>query len=129
MAVGITVPVVLLISLALVMRSRTATMPPEAPRALGVSPTQVSGRSEQFKAPFTYTMPSDWTFAGEGPRSFSLETPGATGTDVIALYSVGGSAGLLYLPAQGVGTSSEAMTGGSSGGHSAFDVRTDRLDP
>ena len=57
-----------------------------------------------------------------GPRSFSLETPGATGTDVIALYSVVAAApDCSYLPAQGVGTSSEAMTGWLLG-HSAFDA-------
>ena len=91
-----------------------------------VTPPPVSGRSEGFKAPFTYTMPADWTFAGEGARYFSLETPGATGTDVIALYSVVAAApDCSFGPAQGVGTSSEAMTRWLST-HPAFDATTPR---
>jgi len=129
LAVGMAVPVVLLISLVLVMRSDgdpnvPATAPSVSPTP--VSPTQVSGRSVTFKAPFTYTVPSDWTFSGDGARYFSLETPGATGTDVIVLSGVVAAApDCLGRPAQGVGTSSEAMTSWLSA-NPALDATTPR---
>jgi hypothetical protein len=123
LAIGITVPVVL-ISLVLVLRSDSNPgVPLTAP---SVTPTSVSGRSHTFKAPFTYTVPSDWTFSGDGRRYFSLETPGAYGTDVIALSSVVAAApDCSYRPAQGVGTSSEAMTRWLTT-HPAFDATTPR---
>jgi hypothetical protein len=74
--------------------------------------TSVSGRSHHFDAPFTYTVPADWTFSGEGARSFSWETPSAGSTDVILLSNVVAAApdcSASPAPEQGVGTSSGAM--------------------
>jgi hypothetical protein len=109
-AVGIAVPVALVIGAVRVMGSDgTPTVPVTTPSE-SVTPPSVSGRSDTFKAPFTYTVPSDWTFSGDGTRYFSLETPGAFGTDVIVLSSVVAAApDCSTQPAKGVGTSSEAM--------------------
>jgi hypothetical protein len=86
-----------------------ATQPPTPTES--ATPPPVSGRSgETFEAPFTYTVPGDWTFAGHGDQNFSLETPGAVGTDVIVLKNVVAAAADCSLdPKPGVGTSSEAM--------------------
>jgi hypothetical protein len=126
--VGIAVPLALLIGAVRVLGSDTDSNVPLTTPSESVTPTPppVSGRSESFKAPFTYTVPQDWTFSGDGDRYFSLETPGATGTDVIVLSSVVAAArDCSKQPAQGVGTSSEAMTSWLSA-HPALDATTPR---
>ena len=88
-------------------RSATPTV------SASVTPPPVSGRSDKFDAPFMYAVPGDWTFSGDGDRSFSLETPFAGSTDVILLSNVVAAAAdcsTRPAPEQGVGTSSEAMT-------------------
>jgi hypothetical protein len=90
-----------------------------------VTAQPVSGRSKDvFKAPFTYTVPGDWRFSGTGDRYMSFETPSAYGTDVIVLSSVVAAApDCSKRPAQGVGTSSEAITTWLST-HPALDATT-----
>ncbi len=116
LVVGIAVPILLGIGAVRVLGwggdgGAPAVQPPTPPASESVAPPPVSGRTTVFKAPFTYTVPGDWTFSGDGLRYFSLETPGASGTDVIALSSVVAAASdCSNQPAQGVGTSSEAMT-------------------
>jgi hypothetical protein len=105
--------------------SGTPAVQPPTPTE-SVTPPPVSGRSgPAFLAPFTYTVPGDWTFAGHEDRYFSLETPGASSTDVIVLSSVvAAQPGCSkHLTAQGVGTSSEAMTNWLST-HPALDATT-----
>ncbi len=127
-AVGIAVPIALVIGAVRVLGSGGDTnVPATSPSALAsATPPPVSGRSDIFMAPFTYTVPSDWSFAGEGFRSFSLETPGASGTDVIVLSDVVAAAPDCSLrAAQGVGTSSDAMTAWLSS-HPALNATTPR---
>lgn len=111
LAVGIAVPIALVVGAVRMLGSdRDPTVPGTAP-STSVTPPPVTGRSVTFRAPFTYTVPSDWTFSGDGARYFSLETPGASGTDVIVLSGVVAAApDCENQPAQGVGTSSDAMT-------------------
>jgi hypothetical protein len=116
--VGIAVPILLGIGAVRVLSSGgdggapAVQPPPTASESVTAPP--VSGRSVTFKAPFTYTVPGDWTFSGDGLRYFSLETSGASGTDVIVLSSVVAAASdCSNQPAQGVGTSSESITSGS----------------
>jgi hypothetical protein len=109
-AVGIAVPVALLFGAVRLLRSQGGEIVP-APPQQSVEP-MVSGRTPSaFKAPFTYTVPADWTFSGNGDRYFSLETPGSFGTNVIALSSVVAAVpDCSGQPKEGVGTSSDAMT-------------------
>jgi hypothetical protein len=109
-AVGIAVPLALLVGAILLFGSVGGPDVPATPPPGSVAPP-VSGRSHTFNAPFTYTVPSDWKFAGEANRYFALETPGASGTDVIVLSNVVASqADCSNKPKRGVGTSSEAIT-------------------
>ncbi len=124
-AVGIAVPIALVIGAVRLGSGGDTNLPVTTPTG-SVTPPPVSGRSETFRAPFTYTVPSDWTLSGESPRYFSLETPGASGTDVIALSGVVAAApDCSDRPAHGVGTSSEAMMNWLSA-HPALDATTPR---
>ena len=87
-AVGIAVPVALVIGAVRVLGSDGNSVVPGATPSQAVTPPPVSGRSNTFKAPFTYTVPSDWRLSGDDARFFSLETPDASGTDVILLSDV-----------------------------------------
>jgi hypothetical protein len=108
LVVGIAVPLVLLIVAVGVLRSDRDQNVPLTTPSTSVTPTTVSGSSDQFKAPFTYTLPQDWTLSGEGARYFSLDAPGAK---VIVLRGVvAGASDCSDRPKQGVGTSSDAMT-------------------
>ncbi len=99
-AVGIAVPVALLIGAVRVLGSNGDPHVPATTPSVSVTPPPVSGRSVTFKAPFTYTVPSDWTFSGDGDRYFSLETPGRVGHACHrAQQRRGGSDGLLYSAA------------------------------
>jgi hypothetical protein len=108
-AVGLGLPLALLIvagcSQGTDRESRTAGGQP-SPSA---SPTPVSGRSEGFEAPFTYTLPAGWTLGGDGERFFGFEGPGSA--DLMALSSVvPARSDCSARPKPGVGTSSDAMT-------------------
>jgi hypothetical protein len=128
LAVGIALPILLIAGAWRLFGSGgdigTPAVQPPTPTTSESLPA-VSGRSRDvFKAPFTYTVPGDWTFAGQEDRYFSLETPGASSTDVIVLSSVVAAApDCSKRPAQGVGTSSEAMTNWLSA-HPALDATT-----
>jgi hypothetical protein len=125
-AVGIAVPVALVIGAVRVLGSDGDPDVPVTTPSESVTPPPVSGRDDRFEAPFTYTVPSDWTLSGVGARYFSLETPGASGTDVIALSSVVAAASdCTDHPKQGVGTSSDSMTSWLSA-HPALDATTPR---
>lgn len=110
LVVGIAIPILLVIGAVRVFGSGNGSAPAVQP-SVSVTPPPVSGRSRDvFEAPFTYTVPGDWTFAGAGNRNLSFETPGASGTDVIVLSNVvAAKADCSTDPKQGVGTSSEAM--------------------
>jgi hypothetical protein len=69
------------------------------------TPTSVSGSSDLFEAPFTYTVTQDWTLSGEGPRYFSLDATDGS-AHLIVLSNVWASASELCSdrPKEGVGT-------------------------
>lgn len=108
-AVGIAVPVALLIGVArLQVMDRDLDVPGSTP-SVSVTPTLVSGHSEQFETPFTYTVPQDWTFSGEGARYFGWDA--SDGSHLILLSNVVANApDCSDRPQQGVGTSSDAIT-------------------
>jgi hypothetical protein len=110
-AVGIAVPLALVAGAVRLLGSDGDSNVPGTTPSVSVTSPPVSGRSPgAFKAPFTYTVPGDWTFAGAGNRNLSFETPGASGTDVIVLSNVvAAKPDCSTDPKQGVGTSSEAM--------------------
>jgi hypothetical protein len=118
LVVGIAFPILLIAGAWRLFGSGGTGTPADQPTTptVSASVTQppVSGRSHKFNAPFTYTVPADWQFSGDGHRSFSLETPDASSTDVILLSNVVAAApddcSTRPAPEQGVGTSSEAMT-------------------
>ena len=66
-AVGIAVPVALLMGAVRVLGSEGDSNVPLT--STSVTPPPMSGRSETVEAPFTYAVPLDWTFSGEGVRS------------------------------------------------------------
>jgi hypothetical protein len=113
LAVGIAVPVVLLIGAVLVLRSdRGPAVPLKAPSVTPTAPsvtqTADSGRTRNFKSPFTYTVPQG-THSGQGRRYFSLDM--TDGSKVIVLSDVvAAKSDCSPRPDRGVGTSSEAMT-------------------
>jgi hypothetical protein len=114
LVVGITLPILLIAGAWRLFGSGGDPHVPATTPSESVAPEPpVSGRSERFDAPFTYTVPADWKFSGDDDRYFSLETPFASGTDVILLSNVVAAAPACSTrpaPEQGVGTSSDAMT-------------------
>ena len=126
LAVGIAVPLVLLVVAILVLRSDGRPDVSVTTPSMSVSPTSVSGRSDTFKAPFTYTLPPGWTFAGEGARYFSLDATDEPGAKLILLSDVvAARSDCSDRPKRGVGTSSDAMTSWLST-HPALDATTPR---
>jgi hypothetical protein len=110
LAVGIAVPLVLLIVAVLVLGpDRDHNVPITTPTA-SVTPTSVSGSTDQFKAPFTYTVTQDWTSSGEGARYFSLDATDGSAHLIVLTNVVANASDCSSRPKQGVGTSSDAMT-------------------
>jgi hypothetical protein len=73
-------------------------------------PTSPVIRSEGFKEPFTYTLPPDWSLTGTGARYYSF-TPDQGAGQLLALSDVvAARSDCSRRPAQGVGSSSDAMT-------------------
>ncbi len=110
-AMGIAVPVVLLVAAVLVLKSdRNPSVPITTP-STSVTPTSVSGSTHTFKAPFTYTVPQSWALSGEGARYFSLDSTVVPGGHLIVLSGVrAGRLDCTNRPDLSVGTSSDAMT-------------------
>jgi hypothetical protein len=108
-AVGIAVPLVLLIVVVLVLGSKRDSNVPITTPSTSVTPALQTASSDQFDAPFTYTVPQDWTLSGEGARYFSLDS--TDGAHMIVLSNVVANASdCSDRPEQGVGTSSDAIT-------------------
>jgi len=128
-AVGIAVPVALLIGAVRLLASEgDSNVPLTTPStSVTLTPQPVSGRSETFEAPFTFKVPSDWTFSGEAARYYSWDLNDGSMTHLIALSSVVAATpdSCVVQPAQGVGTSSDAMTNWLST-HPALDATTPR---
>ena len=111
LAVGIAVPLVLLIVAVLVLGpDRDQNVPITTPTA-SVTPISVSGRTDTFKAPFTYTVPQSWALSGESARYFSLDSTVVPGGHLIVLSGVrAGRLDCTNWPDMSVGTSSDAIT-------------------
>ena len=109
-AVGIGLPLVLLIVAVGLLGADPESRVPGGQPPTSASPTPVSGRSyPTFEAPFTYTLPAGWTVGGDGERYFGFDGPGST--DVMALSGVvPARSDCSDRPKLGVGTSSDAMT-------------------
>jgi hypothetical protein len=131
LAVGIIVPVVLVVGAVRWLGSDSdqnvpVTTPSQAPSEPQTEPDVTGRSSAEFKAPFRYTVPADWTISGEGERYFSMQTPGAADSNVIAMSGlVAAAADCSKRPAEGVGTSSEAITSWLTT-HPALDTTTPR---
>jgi hypothetical protein len=112
LAVGIAVPLVLLIVAALVLgpdRDRDVPVTP-APTSTTPAP-QTASSGHTFEAPFTYTVPQDWTFSGEGARYYSWDATDGSSTHLIVLSSVvAARSDCTTRSKRGVGRSSDAMT-------------------
>jgi len=97
----------------------TTSTPPTPP-----APTVVNGRTHQFEVPFTYTVPSSWTYSGEGDVYLSMDMPAAPGGDFLVLSSVvAARSDCSVRPEEGVGTSSDAIMEWLST-HPALDATT-----
>jgi hypothetical protein len=125
-AVGIAVPVVLLIGAVLVLRSDRHPDVSVTTPSTSVTPASVSGRSDTFKAPFTYTLPPGWTVTGDAARYFALSTSDAPSADFYVFSSVvAARSDCSDRPKRDVGSSSDAMTTWLST-HPALDATTPR---
>jgi hypothetical protein len=115
LTVGIAVPLVLLIVAVLVLESnRSQNVPLTTPTAstptASVTSTTTRDSTDQFKAPFTYTMTQDWTSSGEDARFFSLDATDGSAHLIVLTNVVANASDCSSRPKQGVGTSSGAMT-------------------
>jgi hypothetical protein len=119
-AVGVGVPLLLLVGAVRLLGSDPDPKVPLAPPSTSVSPTPVSGRTRLFEAPFTYTLPPGWTVS-DGSWAVSLRSP------QIWVFSsfVPARSDCSDRPEQGVGRSSDAMTSWLST-HPALDATTPR---
>ena len=124
-AVGIAVPVALLIGAVRVLGSNGDKNVPATTPSTSVTPTSVSGRSDQFRVPFTYTLTQDWTDSGEDARYFALDATDGSAHLIVLSDVVANAVGCSARPQQGVGTSSDAMTSWLST-HPALDATTPR---
>jgi hypothetical protein len=125
-AVGVGVPLLLLVGAVRLLGSDPDSKVPLAPSTKSVSPTPVSGRTSSFEAPFTYTLPPGWTVS-EGHRWFSLrpyEAPGWRDFYVLSSF-VPARSDCSDRPERGVGRTSDAMTSWLST-HPALDATTPR---
>jgi hypothetical protein len=127
-AVGVGLPLLLLIGAVRFLGSDPDPTVPLAPPSTSVSPTPVSGRTTLFEAPFTYTLPPGWTVS-EGDRWwFRLrpdDAPLGWGDFYVFSSFVPARSDCSARPAQGVGRSSDAMTSWLST-HPALDATTPR---
>jgi hypothetical protein len=73
-AVGVGVPLLLLVGAVRLLGSDPHTKVPLAPPSTSVSPTPVGGRAAVFEAPFTYTLPPGWAVS-DGSWAVSLSPP------------------------------------------------------
>jgi hypothetical protein len=108
-AVGLGLPLVLLIVAVRFLGMDPESGTPGGQPSTSPSPTPVTGRSVGFEAPFTYTLPAGWTLGSDGERYFGFEGPGSA--HLMALSSVvPARSDCSDRPMPGVGTSSDAMT-------------------
>jgi hypothetical protein len=127
-AVGVGVPLLLLIGAVRFLGSDPDPTVPLAPPSTSVSPTPVSGLPPVlFEAPFKYTLPPGWRVS-EGTWWFRLSPPEAPG-GWWAFYVFSGfvpaRSDCSDRPEQGVGRSSDAMTSWLST-HPALDATIPR---
>jgi hypothetical protein len=125
-AVGVGVPLLLLVGAVRLLGSDSNSKVPLAPPSTSVSPTPVSGRAAVFEAPFTYTLPPGWTVS-EGHWWFRLSPPEAPKgwLDSFYVFSsfVPARSDCSYRPKREVGRSSDAVTSWLST-HPALDATT-----
>jgi hypothetical protein len=126
-AVGVGLPLMLLVGAVRLLGSDPDAKEPLAPPATSVAPTPVSGRAALFEAPFTYTLPPGWTVE-EGLWWFRLLPPEVpVGWNDFYVFSsfVPARSDCSARPEQGVGRSSDAMTSWLST-HPALDASAPR---
>ncbi|HYU57086.1 MAG TPA: hypothetical protein VEO00_03425 [Actinomycetota bacterium] len=126
-AVGVGLPLLLLVGAVRLLGSDPDPTVPLAPSSTSVSPTPVRGRTALFEAPFTYTLPPGWTVSEE-LRAVELRPPEAPEgwRDFWVLGSlVPARSDCSPRPERGDGRSSDAMTSWLST-HPALDTTTPR---
>jgi hypothetical protein len=126
-AVGVGVPLLLLIGAVRFLGSNPDPTVPLAPPSMSVSPTPVSGLTGVFEAPFTYTLPPGWTVSS-GDWWFQLipaDAPKGWGAFWVFSSFVPARSDCSDRPEQGVGRSSDAITSWLST-HRALDATTPR---
>ena len=127
-AVGVGVPLLLLIGAVRLLGSDADRKVPLAPPSTSVSPTPVSGRTTLFEAPFTYTLPPGWTVSEHGSWDVRLrppETPEGWNDFWVFSSFVPARSDCSDRPERGVSRSSDAMTSWLST-HPALDATTPR---
>jgi hypothetical protein len=124
-AVGIAVPVALLMGAVRVLGSNGDQDVPGTTPSTSITPTSVSGRSDQFRVPFTYTLTQDWTDSGEDARYFALDATDGSAHLIVLSDVVANTGDCSARPRQGVGTSSDAITNWLSR-YPALDASTPR---
>lgn len=125
-AVGVGVPLLLLVGAVRFLGSDPEPKVPLAPPSTSVSPTPVSGRTTLFEAPFAYTLPPGWTVSEHGAWDVRLtppETPEGWNDFWVFSSFVPARSDCSDRPARGVGRSSDAMTTWLST-HPALDATT-----
>jgi hypothetical protein len=125
--VGVGLPLLLLVGAVRLLASDPEPTVPLGPGSRDASPAPVSGRTDVFEAPFTYTLPAGWTVRSEGGRYFWLRPPAASqAQSVIVLSSVVAAKSVCSdRPDRKVGRSSDAMTSWLST-HPALDATSPR---
>jgi len=112
LALGIAVPVLLLVAVLMLRTEGDRNVPIAQPSTLA-APTSVSGHSDDFKEPFSFVLPPGWTFGDDDPGWLRLEAPSsvASGTQVYALMNMRATLpDCTGRPDQTVGASSDAIT-------------------
>jgi hypothetical protein len=126
-AVGVGVPLLLLVGAVRLLGSDPDQKVPLAPPSTSVWPTPVNGRADVFEAPFTYTLPPGWRVS-EGDWWFRLspaEAPEGWRDFYVLSSFVPARSDCSARPEQGVGRSSDAVTSWLST-HPALDTTTPR---
>jgi hypothetical protein len=113
LALGIAVPLMLVVTAVLVLGPRQDRNVPMTSPSTSVATGSTIGDSGKFREPFTYALPPGWTLDGADPGWLSLNPPPAieSGTSFYVLSNMRATRpDCSNQPNQSVGSSSEAMT-------------------
>src|SRR5262245_31467598 len=124
LALGIAVPLLLVVTAVLVLRSEPDDNVSLSPPSMSVPPASAIGGSHQFKEPFTYTLPAGWAFGDADSGWLRLDMPSSAPGSFYALMNVKATRpDCSDRLNQSVGASSHAITTWFSR-HPALDATT-----